>query len=189
MRRHLLNLLTLLSLLLCVAVTALWVRSYWRWDSLRQHGLWVDSRAAAGQSYCSSSGRLWLTRSHGALDFENLQYEEELRRRERKQGLDPSRWRYSGLPHDRAKPPPGRLGFHFFRRQYQLAPGATMSVLSFGVPHGLIAGLAAVLPAVRTRNWLRYRRRHGLGACPSCGYDLRATPDRCPECGMMMTDG
>ena len=41
----------------------------------------------------------------------------------------------------------------------------------------------ALLPLLRLRAWHLHRRRSSAGLCPSCGYDLRATLDRCPECG------
>jgi len=40
---------------------------------------------------------------------------------------------------------------------------------------------------VATERWRRQedlrKARIAQGACPQCGYDLRATPGQCPECG------
>lgn len=49
------------------------------------------------------------------------------------------------------------------------------------VPHWFLAALGAV----PTFLWFRRRRRDKIaaGLCPRCGYDLRASPGRCPECG------
>ena len=43
--------------------------------------------------------------------------------------------------------------------------------------------LAAVLPVIWCVTHVRSRRRNRFGHCRHCGYDLRATPDRCPEWG------
>lgn len=51
------------------------------------------------------------------------------------------------------------------------------------LPFWLLACAAAALPAWRVVGGLRARRRQRVGRCAVCGYDLRATPDRCPECG------
>lgn len=48
-----------------------------------------------------------------------------------------------------------------------------------------IAALTTILPLLRARSWQRRRalRDQQTSACNICGYDLRASPDRCPECG------
>ncbi|HZN64831.1 MAG TPA: hypothetical protein VFB66_05985 [Tepidisphaeraceae bacterium] len=42
------------------------------------------------------------------------------------------------------------------------------------------SGFVAVIPVMRRRG---RAARLKAGQCPACGYDLRATPERCPECG------
>jgi len=54
------------------------------------------------------------------------------------------------------------------------------------IPLWLPISFAAALPAwVGARSWTQSRRK-SAGRCPTCGYDLRATPERCPECGTVV---
>lgn len=51
------------------------------------------------------------------------------------------------------------------------------------VPHWAIGLPGLVFPLLTLSRAQRRRRREARGLCVDCGYDLRATPARCPECG------
>ncbi|HEV7302501.1 MAG TPA: hypothetical protein VGN72_24395 [Tepidisphaeraceae bacterium] len=66
---------------------------------------------------------------------------------------------------------PNTLGFS----AYRLSKGGVLIT----IPYWMLMLLSTVAPLIR---WRR-SRLHANGLCRACGYDLRATPDRCPECG------
>jgi hypothetical protein len=72
-----------------------------------------------------------------------------------------------------------RLGFAYAFIDY----GNSQLRRALYVPHWAVVALSAVLPIVWSVRRVRRRRRSEGPLCRTCGYDLRATPDRCPECG------
>ena len=61
-------------------------------------------------------------------------------------------------------------------------PGISPTPLKMGAMYLAFAALTAAWRRRRERRRLVLTRRAG-GQCVRCGYDLRATPGRCPECG------
>jgi hypothetical protein len=61
--------------------------------------------------------------------------------------------------------------------------GETMNQRWVTIPIWAIAWLAAIAPAFALKRYVVRRRRRQRGECLDCGYDLRASPGRCPECG------
>jgi Sec-independent protein secretion pathway component TatC len=60
---------------------------------------------------------------------------------------------------------------------------APFDVFVVNVPIGAMLAVFLIVPALWAVNRRRRRRRMTGVMCLKCGYDLRATPERCPECG------
>jgi hypothetical protein len=165
LRGRLFTIISALSLLLCLATLALWVRSYWVNDDLQY--LRQPSSASFGMQ--GNCGELVLSvfqfpsyAIDGVWTYDEYVSAAEQRFSQPGEG-DPAIW---------------VLGFGFDYRPQDVIPA---SFIFF--PHWSLAILLAILPAIHLRAILRARRRNRIGLCRNCGYDLRATPDRCPECG------
>jgi hypothetical protein len=73
----------------------------------------------------------------------------------------------------------------FFQNGSSVIAGSGIWFLEFPAWIPTVAGSVAPLCVSLRWMWRRNRRRNrrAMGRCAECGYDCRATPERCPECG------
>jgi hypothetical protein len=92
----------------------------------------------------------------------------------------------NGYPYMRNYPGWGKMGFGLFAgAPADPDPGLAYSDQFIVVPFWFVILLFAALPS----RWILIPRRRKGGLCEKCGYDMRATPTRCPECGCVPAGG
>ena len=181
------QILTALCLLLCLATTVLWVRSYFRADTIHYHRKGpVDELGTAHREL-----QLGLGSERGRFRVAYARIELS--------GYA-ANW-FSGVPlvsewgGDAVVSRPKailvkRYGFDKVTASTNKVSGLGVTKRTYTIVYvpcwcpALLFGLPPLI-ALFVR-WQRRRRRSldpDALPCPACGYDLRATPDRCPECG------
>jgi hypothetical protein len=212
------------SLLLCVAVCVLWVRSYRGADHL-----WLSYRPGSDDLLRTDAGDFTFYRSKSTWPIAwvkgRSRYKYEvgpLVGSHPDPGAYPVQWRWGPLSYAATRPPPPPTSRELQRlqdvlkawdnvRQQQPSPRAgrqetlrrtrlqfearvAAAELAAGgsyhwqlvFPAWLLIAVTLPLPlweAKAVLRTLRERRCLRAGLCPTCGYDLRASLGRCPECG------
>src|SRR4051812_40563684 len=156
MRRRLLMIFACVSLVAGVAIAVLWVRSY-----LPDY---LGMRSSRGRLILIFSHPQWSdnfdSSSKSAPDAESML---AMARATTGSGFDTSDWHV--------------MGFELIVAHTMW--GYTVAVLPLWA---LFLPLAAFTIAAFTIH-RRQERRAKQNCCLNCGYDMRATPGRCPECG------
>jgi hypothetical protein len=189
-RQSLLYSATAMSLLLCAATIAIWVRGYGVNEWLKYQVLDAAQCRWTGYALVSDQGTLYV--SYGQLILPSPAVATKYAR-----GLQ-----QPGLFHLMLTPKPGdlnafqgtfwnRRGFAFIlerRFNLQSSDGAYSDEFDRALlPDWFIVLMLILLSLPGVISFRRKRLRDARGLCRKCGYDLRATPERCPECGTVPT--
>ena len=182
--RILLNIATALSVLLCALSLIFRVRSSWIEDYVYRE---LPNGPAA--IFVSGHGSLWIGIERQWPHEGRWQWASESISAANTYNAAVatttyfSQWSFPGISCLRARgwisrPPAGPI---------VATAGTPPSILAISIDWWLVIVVGALLPLARIAAWLlknrRLSHRQRAGLCPICGYDLRATPGRCPECG------
>jgi hypothetical protein len=165
--RRLATLAAAVSLLLCVATVALWIGTLGREVSLyrgqvKQQTLRGDWFALGRGEFIWSSSIMPAGRPHAKTGY-------TWRAEDRWDNARLFLAYGSGLRRVGFEMKSGTQG----RERYRL----------LAAPCWFVALALSILPAMKGLSLYRRRKLVAEHGCPRCGYDLRATPERCPECG------
>jgi hypothetical protein len=180
MIRRLFSLVCVLSLALSLAFAVLWVRSLWTGDSVRWFGAAQNLDVYTGPHLVMVTFEDDVDMRLAGAGWMHLSYAIQ-------KGRNGATW-----PWPRVRQLLAPLGFYVDhdRTPLSVVPGPVTrheggrAIYLVCVPYWLlVAGTGLPLPLLRVPGFVRSRRRSARGLCVGCGYDLRATPGRCPECG------
>jgi hypothetical protein len=183
-RRRVFSTLSATLLFFCAMTLLAWLRSYWVLDDIRRASYAITSTNASVNSveFYSAGGKLCLV--HIALKNPNTT-----------NAMSGVVWNWNTDIYPPRSvfpwPPGGPASFSVAGGGFGLAiwptrawPGFSSHGIEILLPYWGVAGILVIPPAWRAVLIQRRKRRLKLaGCCRRCGYDLRATPDRCPECG------
>ena len=160
-RRILFNGLSAMSFVLCLATAILWARCYKRRDVFTYR--FNASKACWVESVRSGVEFVLETNTFGDVE---------------------TGWQVT-FPAD-GLPAKTHFGFGFVRYSgpffnTNLGQSKILQINALVVPDFAILTVTALLPIYWMFRFLL--RKNQAGLCVCCGYDLRATPHRCPECG------
>jgi hypothetical protein len=171
-----------LSLLLCVATVALWVHAAVPLLVTRTYWTRVGPTGQSGYRYTTVPGCF-------TLSIDRYAFPEAGRSAYIRAGssghVEPYVFRQEipAAPFQDPRFPRFAARTEVWQGKWNI-PGLTESRWFVMAPFWFPAALFAVLPVIWGMAALRRRTAPVGNVCRSCGYDLRATPERCPECGL-----